>query len=291
MVTVELGTPGQGRDQMKENGLSMEHTEIVLASLRTGLPSIERDSDTESSECLDLKLPQCHKRGGSAETTGTLSVSGRCTPESDTAYNGLILDRVVKFADELGEPLVKDVFIIEDWWEEMVFGEQGLPFRSRGLERDGTNEEGEDVEGRCLECQSLGGCARSNYLLEFLGELTCGIEATLKIPGLLGKRKQSIVLYTDDNGATICWIERGGKQRAPYKLPCCCLLKVTDRRTESKKRRGGRVDLKEEAKVGLTWRVQPTFSKRSATIKVQSCKDVNAFTRGMLQLSMQNVNI
>ncbi|CAN0325101.1 unnamed protein product, partial [Laminaria digitata] len=67
-------------------------------------------------------------------------------------------------------------------------------------------------------------------LFRFIEELSSGVEATLAFPSLVGKKRRSVILYTEDNGESISWMTTGGgKSGEPYRLPCMTLLEVKDK--------------------------------------------------------------
>lgn len=186
-------------------------------------------------------------RGDRSDRTATDSVdTSMCSsPESANRFS-LHHDRSVRFADECGGDLVSDVRTATDWWEEMVFGVDTCArcgYVPRSADRDaadaahtsagernsGTGAAGTAESQGCERCGALGKREAPGELFHFIEELSRGVEATLILPGLLGKKRRSVILYTEDNGESLCWMESGGSQTGEaYRLPCCSLLEVTD---------------------------------------------------------------
>lgn len=169
--------------------------------------------------------------------------------------------RRVHFADELGGSLVSDVRITISWWDHMVFGprvalgDEGKEFTCmacghshspRKWGGEGAELEKQKHSCRCDNCGSAvvisfaepavavaSSRAGSSELLQFIVELNRGVEAVLLFPGVVGKKRRPVVLYTEDHGESLCWIETGtsagASNQKPYKLPCSCLLEVVDK--------------------------------------------------------------
>lgn len=158
---------------------------------------------------------------------------------------------------------MSEVITMPDFWEEMVFGEG----------------DGEPTE-----------------LCRFVTELTRGVEATLVFPSLCGvsEKRRRVVLFTDDNGVSICWLKKrrgsgaggGGASKEPYRIRCETLLKVKDK-TVAAAGEGGQVC----CEIKLKWLPQPTWSKRSVRVVDIQTESPEVFARGMLQLLSFNTEL
>ncbi|CAM9106034.1 unnamed protein product [Discosporangium mesarthrocarpum] len=104
------------------------------------------------------------------------------------------------------------------------------------------------------------------------------------------RRKRSVVLYTEDNGASLCWMESGTGQEMPYRLPCSCLLEVKDKNRSGRDNTENPSRVLRKAKVQIVWRKDPRFAKRKVTVMVCDI-DPDMFTKGMLELIKQNVTL
>ncbi|CAN0299033.1 unnamed protein product, partial [Hapterophycus canaliculatus] len=66
-------------------------------------------------------------------------------------------------------------------------------------------------------------------------ELSRGVEATLLFPSMGGisKKRRPVILYTEDNGESICWIKTGGAagggSKEPYRIRCNTLVAIKDK--------------------------------------------------------------
>lgn len=175
-------------------------------------------------------------------TSDSSSDATECASPCNTSSH---TDRGVRFADECGGDLVTDVRTATDWWEEMVFGVDKCDGCGQAEDDWAKGEKqtaGEDREGyraaagQKLSETSCGNCGARcrqqeprSELFQFVEELSRGIEATLILPSLIGKKRRSVVLYTEDNGESLCWMETGSARPGePYNLPCSNLLEVKD---------------------------------------------------------------
>lgn len=145
--------------------------------------------------------------------------------------------RRVRFSDEQGGPLVTGVRTMTSWWDELVFGAdtcsdcghcpQGRDAPS-GIDIGGITQT-QMKEARCEGCGGIPKNDPPGELFYFIEELTQGVEVTLGLPGLVGKRRQRVLLYTVDNGESLCWREAFSGCGAAYRLPCSGLLEVTEK--------------------------------------------------------------
>lgn len=183
-------------------------------------------------------------------TSGSSLDSTECASPCNTSSHSC--GRGVRFADECGGDLITDVRTATDWWEEMVFGVDKCDGCGQA-EDDGGKMGNETTVGQRkghgaaaappppggegglsnTSCNNCGTLRRKKKpcteLFQFVEELSRGIEATLILPSLIGKKKRSVLLYTEDNGESLCWMETGNSRpREPYNLPCANLLEVKD---------------------------------------------------------------
>ncbi|CAN0111295.1 unnamed protein product, partial [Ectocarpus sp. 8 AP-2014] len=148
----------------------------------------------------------------------------------------------VRWSDECGGELVTRVRTTTDFWEMMVFGDGGCctcPSSSSSSSSASSDSSSETVCDGCGELRRRpGGDASSSSssppgeLFRFIAELSRGVEATLVFPGLGGisKKRRPVILYTEDNGESICWIKTGGNGSGePYRIRCKTLLEVKDK--------------------------------------------------------------
>lgn len=158
-----------------------------------------------------------------------------CTSLPSTSSQKEKVARGVRFADECGGHLVTGVCTTTDWWNELVFGVYKCPECGHTPAEDGgsmTVEVENGTQQEELGCKQCGAFIQRDApgeLFHFIQELSRGVEATLEIPGFMWKRRRPVVLYTEDNGESICWIDIGTITGAAYRLPCSALLEVTDK--------------------------------------------------------------
>lgn len=177
------------------------------------------------------------------KSSGDLAACPRFISACETSVDDS--QRSVRFADEEGRDLVSHVHTVVDWWEAMVFGGITRRPEAEGMEETPTcvhcgyvQTPGTGQQGSCAACGNGGGSVRNSHVGElylFVEELTGGVEAVLVFPGLLGtKKRRHVILYTDDNGKSLCWMETVHQQsrqkpQVPYRLACKCLLEVKDK--------------------------------------------------------------
>ncbi|CAB1116042.1 unnamed protein product [Ectocarpus sp. CCAP 1310/34] len=245
----------------------------------------------------------------------------------------------VRWSDECGGELVTQVRTTTDFWEMMVLGDGGCctcPSSSSNSASSGSSTE--TVCDGCGELRRRPGgdaCCSSSppgELFRFIAELSRGVEATLVFPGLGGisKKRRPVILYTEDNGESICWIKTGANGSGePYRIRSKTLLEVKDKsgagsRAESVARCGGGAhgvegafrsecgEQEEDARGGggtssgygtaaaaaatgvrinLKWLPQPTWSKRTVKLVDVQTACPGIFTRGMQQLLSFNSDL
>ncbi|CAM9606242.1 unnamed protein product, partial [Ectocarpus sp. 12 AP-2014] len=164
-------------------------------------------------------------------------------------------------------------------------------------------------------------------------QLSRGVEATLVFPGLGGisKKRRPVILYTEDNGESICWIKTGANGSGePHRIRCKTLLEVNDKsgagsRADSPAEVAGcggelhevegafgsECDEQEEdagggggtssgygtaaaaagVRINLKWLPQPTWSKRTVKLVDVQTACPGIFTRGMQQLLSFNSDL
>ncbi|CAN0378685.1 unnamed protein product [Ectocarpus fasciculatus] len=116
----------------------------------------------------------------------------------------------------------------------MVFGDGGCACPPSSSDSSSSSSS-EAVCDRCGELRRRPGGEASSppgELFRFIAELSRGVEATLLFPGLGGisKKRRPVILYTEDNGESICWIKTGGNGSGePYRIRCKTLLEVRDK--------------------------------------------------------------
>lgn len=203
------------------NGLSSSETQLATPPPAASSSDSSTSDSPNTSVCAGPDDPSDEDVGGDSARTS------HC--------------RCVRFADEDGGDLVSDIRTTVDWWDEMVFGpsaavgdnasHSGCPKCGySSLDSEGKNTCAEEAkEGECRRCGASVSRPGHGELFFFVEELSMGVEATLLFPGVIGKKRRPVVLYTDDNGKSLCWIETGPSASAvPYRLQCKCLLEVTD---------------------------------------------------------------
>lgn len=142
--------------------------------------------------------------------------------------------RRVRFSDEQGGSLVT-VRTMTSWWDELVFG-AGKCSDCGHCPQEKDAASGFDIgdseqmeEARCEGCGRIPKSGPPGELFYFIEELTHGVEVTLGLPGLVGKRRRRVLLYTVDNGESLCWREVFSGGGEAYRLPCSGLLEVTEK--------------------------------------------------------------
>ncbi|CBN75576.1 expressed unknown protein [Ectocarpus siliculosus] len=164
-------------------------------------------------------------------------------------------------------------------------------------------------------------------------QLSRGVEATLVFPGFGGisKKRRPVILYTEDNGESICWIKTGANGSGePYRIRCKTLLEVRDKSGAGSSAEspatvagsGGELhevegafgsewgEQKEDAggvggtssgygtaaaaagvRINLKWLPQPTWSRRTVKLVDVQTACPGMFTRGMQQLLSFNTDL
>ncbi|CAM9196964.1 unnamed protein product [Ascophyllum nodosum] len=200
-------------------------------------------SSTDSSSCQTSTPTPPH-----ATLSSEASTSGSSTPTQ--ASGGGPKRRGVRFADECGSELVAKAVETTDWWDDMVFGVDRCPScghlgTSAAVVDTGNRNRGEESTEELSVCEHCGASYRTlppGELLQFIEELSEGVEATLLEPTFIGKKRTRVLLYTEDKGQSICWFETGSKQaREPYCLPCKTLEGVKDCSELARRKRKGRI--------------------------------------------------
>ena len=216
----------------------------------------EDSSSSLSSWTTTFPTPPIVTGYVSSSSSGSSSSSATTSPFGDVHGVGSSTgQRSVRFADECGGELVSDVRTTANWWEEMVLGVdrcEACGQKQNQQTKPTPSEEGEEEEEEehaasggsvvpeaprtaaqvqaqtptCHKCGVLRQEGSPSELFRFIEELSRGVEATLAFPSLVGKKRRSVILYTEDNGESLCWMTTGGKPGQPYQLPCKTLLEV-----------------------------------------------------------------
>ncbi|CAM9465512.1 unnamed protein product [Choristocarpus tenellus] len=259
-------------------------------------------SDEITTSRSDQSVQGRQYRESSSESISTMCIS-EYTSDPEFEPSSVESSCNMGFSNESDHLLVRKDSLYLGLWEEEVLGvTTATPISTTSMHLEGVLEIG---EGNGLEPGvDIGETAYGGYpahiemvsnsfsdgLLEFVKELGRGVEATIQFPGFFRNRTQQVILYSEDKGASICWVEHGVDRR-PYRLPCSCILEVQDEMgwvmgeewTEEEKKGG--------VKVSLVWRTIPCFPKSRMTIEVQNPGNACAFTRGMLLLRRYNIGL
>lgn len=264
MAAGEEGTLGIGENTSGDSsGMVMNDIVPALEVYKAGRADSSNMGTSDASTCLDIRsagLP-----GASSAFSSATSPNSSSSGDSVIRIPSPPSTRVVRFADECGGEL-ESIRTATNWWQEMVFGpdeeficccaqstaetasggnnnnndhNRGVgPTGSESNSNSGGNSNSGDFHSSApLEC--VGMCTRStarrsvprrSELYRFIEELSRGVEASLVLPGVIAKKKRSVLLYTEDDGESICWMETGsGRPPEPYRIPSKTLLKVKDK--------------------------------------------------------------
>ncbi|CAM9837553.1 unnamed protein product [Scytosiphon promiscuus] len=221
---------------------------IDMSDIQAALEMVKGGSRADST----TSLVSCASHGTSAPTPPSTSPqqlsSGNSSPCGSVRRGGFDENEVgcrhgrpaVRWSDECGLDLVTRVQTATDFWDELVFGPSGCTCAASDNNGIGgamaAGDAGTTASGRRCECEGCGGEGqrRPGELFQFIEELSRGVEATLLFPSMGGmsKKRRPVILYTEDNGESICWIKTGGaagSSKEPYRIRCKTLLAVKDK--------------------------------------------------------------
>ncbi|CAM9268236.1 unnamed protein product [Pylaiella littoralis] len=245
-----------------------EGTIVVTPPQQRSRSSTSTTSSSSSGSANNSPCSSVH--GSSSSSSGSISGGVDLTQQRK---------RCVRWSDECGGELVTQQVRTTDFWERMVFGSgcccnsniTSCSPRPSGVCRSdnsskstssssssSSSSESPSLEfwscERCGELQqrwlgSAGGGGGGSFcptppseLFLFIEELSRGVEATLVFPGVVTSRRRKVILYTEDNGESICWLKTGRSSNSssrgvgsssfnsqPYRICCKTLLAVTDK--------------------------------------------------------------
>ena len=263
----------------------MEYAESCNSRLTSSLPQPQPSSPAHGAGSpaalvFDVQADDTQAASSSGGAPGA-SMNPNCTGADGNIPRG------VRFADECGSELVTGVCQTTNWWNDMISG----VYRCPGCGSEATSAVSrnwvEESAGysRCDGCGALYRVLPPGELPRFIEELSNGVEATLLEPALIGKKSRRVLLYTEDDGESICWLETGGKRGSePYCVPCKTLMEVKDctRLATKGMPRVGSVDSRSQSH-------QPSVSTKSSTAKGGECEECSFSLAAALSQKSQDV--
>lgn len=223
---------------------------IDMSDIQTALEMVKDGSRADSSTSLvslashgtsaptpPSTSPQQPSSGDSAPCCGS---SARRSSGGFREDEGASSDRrpAVRWSDECGLDLVTQVQTTPDFWDELVFGHERCTCTVSDNNGSGSTTTTTTIKTGC-ECEGCDGDGerQPGELFQFIEELSRGVEATLLFPSMIGgitKKRRPVILYTEDNGESICWINTGAAATAagskePYRIRCKTLVAVKDK--------------------------------------------------------------
>lgn len=343
---IDMSDVASALERMNKGRADSDNSLVSWGSQGTSVPtppyvSPHQRSSTSSSSSSSSDSSSSSSSGSGATSPCSNAGCGNRFGNGLSASSGR---GSVRWSDECGGELVTQVGTTTDFWEMMVFGDGSCACTSSSscsASNSSSASSSSSSEAICDGCGELrrrpvgGGSSSSppGELFRFVAELSRGVEATLIFPGLGGisKKRRPVILYTEDNGESICWIKTGGSGSSdPYRIRCKTLLEVKDKsgagssgeRSAAAAAAGcggelpveGTVDSEfggqEEGvgrgsenggcgaagacagvRINLKWLPQPTWSKRSVKLVDVQTACPGMFTRGMQQLLSFNSDL